>query len=222
MNNSELLVPTHIIKSKRKTISLIIKNNGDFIVRAPLKSNNDTIFKFINQKANWIINKRVEQNNNAIKPLTFDKLETIELLGNQYEVVCENVARTKLSETQIIVPKNNSKEKLIAFLKNFAKKYLSDRVKLISELFSFSYASISITSAKTCWGSCSANNKLHFTYKLIMCPQDVIDYIVLHELCHTKVKNHSEKFWALVQNCNPYYKTHEKWLEKNRAIIELI
>ena len=121
-----------------------------------------------------------------------------------------------------MLPKEKSKEKLISFLKNTAKKYLAERVGLISELFGFTFSSISISSAKTCWGSCGYNNKLHFTYKLMMCPQDVVDYVVLHELCHTKVKNHSKKFWQLVKDCNPYYQIHERWLKKNRGIIELI
>ena len=222
MNNNELLLPNKIIKSKRRSISLIIKNNGEFIVRAPQKTNDCDIFRFINQKANWIINKRVEQINNSVIPLSFDRIENIMLLGKQYEIVYSDVTRTKITETQLIVPKDKAKARLIAFLKSFAKKHMIQRVKLISELFQFKYESISISSAKTCWGSCSANNKLHFTYKLIMCPEDVIDYIVLHELCHTKVKNHSAKFWSLVQSCNPHYKIHEKWLKKNRAIIELI
>ena len=217
----ELLIPTNIIKSKRKSISLIVKNNGEFIVRAPLKVSDKDIFKFINEKSNWIIEKRTEQKNNSIKPLDFNS-SIISLIGKDYIFSFHDKSRVFIKENIIFLPKENTNEKFIAFLKKTSKIYLEERVKLIASLFNFQYSSISISSAKTCWGSCSAGNKLHFTYKLILCPQDVIDYVVLHELCHTKVKNHSAKFWSLVDKCNPYYKSHEKWLKKNRGIINLI
>lgn len=222
MEYQELLIPNQIIKSKRRSISLVIKNNGDFIVRAPIRVNEKDIFSFIAQKREWIIKKRLEQKANLFSPLTFEQPEQIRILGKSYEVQLSERNRVKLFENIIEVPKINPKEKLINFLKKHARKYLLDRAKLISSLFGFSFSKITISSAKTNWGSCSQNNTLHFTYKLIMCPEDVVDYIVLHELCHTKVKNHSNRFWALVEACNPNYKTHEKWLKKNRGIIEII
>ena len=92
----------------------------------------------------------------------------------------------------------------------------------IAKQFGFNYESITISSARTNWGSCGAKNTLNFTYKLAMCPKPVVDYIIVHELCHTKVKNHSSKFWNEVQKCFPEYKTCEKWLKTNRAIINKI
>lgn len=222
MNEHELLAPTKIILSKRKSISLCIKNNGDFIVKAPAKCSQNKIYDFIKQKADWIIKKRTEQFNSPFKPLTFDRDESINILGKPYNLVMADTSRVKLTENQIILPKVNTKSKLIAYLKKIAKNHINERLKLIAELFNFKYSSFSITSAKTCWGSCNSKNELHFTFKLIMCPEDVVDYIVLHELCHTKVKNHSKEFWKLVETCNPYYKINEQYLKKNRGIIEMI
>lgn len=222
MNNHELITPNQIIKSKRQTISLIIKNDGTFIVRAPLKSKDEEIFKFINQKSKWIINKRTERAKHAVEPLNFSNDEQLSLLGKSYYIIYDNIKKVKINETEIVIPNENSKEKLVSFLKNMAKKYILERTKLISSIFNFEFKSISISSAKTCWGSCSHDNRLHFTYKLIMCPEDVVDYIVLHELCHTKIKNHSNKFWALVEECNPNYKVSEKWLKQNRAVVDII
>lgn len=222
MDNNELLIPSQIIRSKRKSISLIIRNNGDFLVRAPIRCNEKEIYKFITQKSEWIIKKRLEQQSNPIRRITFKGPEQIQLLGKNYSIVLVDKSRVCLREDSLYVPNEKSKEKLVCFLKNFARKHLTERVKLISNLFNFEYSKITISSAKTNWGSCSQNNNLHFTYKLIMCPEDVVDYVVLHELCHTKIKNHSKKFWSLVETCNPYFKSHEKWLKKNRGIIEII
>lgn len=222
MNKQELLTPNKIVRSNRKTISLVIKTNGDFIVRCPMKCKETEIFAFIEKKSDWIIKKRLEQCSNIFKPLTFNSPEQIQILGKIYDIISTDKSGVKINNNTLEVPNYKPKEKLISFLKNCARKYLNERVTLIAELFNFTYSKLTISSAKTNWGSCSQNNSLHFTYKLIMCPEDVVDYIVLHELCHTKVKNHSNKFWLLVESCNPNYKTHEKWLKKNRGIIEVI
>lgn len=222
MTKSELLTPNQIVKSKRKTISLVIKNNGDFIIRAPLNAKNKDIDKFIHQKENWIIKKRTEQFSNAVMPLTFNGEEQISILGKVYNLIYDDVFRAKIVNDQILLPSKNPKDNLVLLLKKIAKNHLRERVDFFSNKFDLSYASVSISNAKTCWGSCSFSNKLHFTYKLIMCPEEIVDYIVIHELCHTKIKNHSAKFWELVMNYNPCYKTHEQWLKKNRAIINII
>ena len=222
MTNENLLLPTKIIKSKRKSISLIIKNNGDFIVRMPINAKMKDVESFIIKKSDWIIKKRIEQNNNIFKPLSFDKIEKITLLSKEYDICYHDLSKVKIEDNLLFLPKENAKEKLIKHLKKMAKQHITERIRLIAELFNFSYESISINSARTCWGSCGSNNKLHFTYKLVLCPLDVIDYIVLHELCHTKVKNHSTKFWQLVEHCMPNYKIQEKWLKKNRGIINII
>ena len=222
MNDLELLTPNNIFRTRRKSISLIIKNNGEFIVRAPLKSTDADIFKFINKKVNWIIKKRREKQANQTIPLRFDKPEKITILGNIYDLAYEDNNKVKICENKIVLPKQNPKEKLVTFLKKKTNKYLTERVKHIAKTFHFNYASISVSSAKTRWGSCNYKNKLNFTYRLILCPVDVVDYIILHELCHTKVKNHSKKFWAEVEKCLPDYKIQEKWLKTNKTIIEII
>lgn len=219
---NDLLIPTKIIKSKRKSISLIIKNNGDFIVRAPLNVKDKKIIDFINKKADWIIIKRKEQLEHAFMPLTVKNNEKLYIFGQLYNIKLTETSRVKLVENDILVPLLSSKEKLIKFLKKFLKKYIETRTIELSNQFNFSFNGISISSAKTCWGSCSFKNKLHFTYKLVFCPKSIIDYIIIHELCHTKIKNHSSSFWNLVKTYYPNYKNCEKWLKDNRGITELI
>ena len=166
MTNNELLTPNQIIKTKRKSISLVIKDNGDFIIRAPLLVQESDIFKFIKQKEKWIIQKRTEQLSNTINPITFNGEEEIYLLGKPYKLIYKDISKVQIDENQIIISKRNPKEKLISFLKKFAQNHLKERVELISNMFGFNYASISISSAKTCWGSCSFSNKLHLNLVL--------------------------------------------------------
>lgn len=217
-----LLIPTKIIKSKRKSISLIIDVNGDFIVRAPIKATEQAIFKFINQKSNWVIKKRKEQLQNQTKPIVIEDNNSINILGKDYILKLWEKNRVKVADDIINIPTSSSKEKLIAYLKKLAKTTLTNIVNDFCLKFNLKYQSININSAKTRWGSCSANNKLHFTYKLMLCPIEVVKYIAIHELCHTRVKNHSVKFWDLVESYFTNYKNCEKWLKQNRAIVELV
>lgn len=222
MTEIELLTPSKIIKSKRKTISLIVNIKGEFIVRAPINCDENRINRFIVEKADWIIKKRIETKSCSVLPLNFSGNETITLLGENYQIKTLETSRVKILNSIILVPNINPKQKLISFIKKLALKFITNEVNVASPSLNVIAKSISISSARTNWGSCSGENRLHFSYKLMLCPVEIIRYVVIHELCHIKVKNHSKSFWLLVENYYPNYKSAEKWLKKNRAIIDII
>jgi predicted metal-dependent hydrolase len=97
-----------------------------------------------------------------------------------------------------------------------AKKLIVDKVQQFSLLLGVSYNKLNITSARTRWGSCSSRANLSFSWKLIRTPEEIIDYIVVHELCHIIELNHSERFWQLVEQLCPAWKTRRKWLRKHQ------
>jgi predicted metal-dependent hydrolase len=84
-----------------------------------------------------------------------------------------------------------------------------------------SYTSITITSAKTRWGSCSGDNALRYTYRLLYCPKEIIDYVVVHELAHTVEHNHSKRFWQVVERYIPDWKERRKWLKAHGILMEI-
>ena len=222
MTEKELLAPTQIIHSKRRTISLTIDRDGSFIVRCPIKTKDVEIYDFINKKAKWIKSKRLDAMNSSYKPLQFKDGEKVLILGNEYEMSLIDAKKVKVVENQILIPKTDSETYLKNYFVGLCKKLLPKRVERFCAAYGYKYKGISITKATTRWGSCAYNNHLNFTYKLIMCPKDVIDYLVVHELTHTKVKNHSAKFWQRVEEVLPNYKVQEKWLKDNRKIIDII
>ncbi len=222
MTEKNLLTPTQIVRSKRRTISLTIDRDGAFVVRAPINAKDVDIYDFINKKSKWIKAKRLAAINSAYKPLKFKDGEKVLILGKEYEIVLIDAKKVKVVDNQIFIPLNNSETYLKNYFVGLCKKLLPKRVERFCAAYGYKYKGISITSATTRWGSCSYNNHLNFTYKLIMCPRDVIDYLVVHELTHTKVKNHSAKFWQKVEEVLPNYKLQEKWLKENRKIIDVI
>lgn len=79
-----------------------------------------------------------------------------------------------------------------------AKEYIPERVHFLAQQFGFHYKKVSIRNAKTRWGSCSHDNSLQFSLHVMQLPKELIDYIILHELCHTQIKSHNNKFWQLL------------------------
>ena len=99
------------------------------------------------------------------------------------------------------------------YLRRIAGEYISERVKYLSGRFGFNFRDVKIRGQKTRWGSCSSNGNLSFNYKLLQYRKHVIDYVIIHELCHTKHMNHSQKFWKLVEQYCPDYKNIKKELK---------
>ncbi len=103
----------------------------------------------------------------------------------------------------------------ITWYKKKAQDFISQRLDYFSRILKLRYESFKITSAQNRWGSCSEDNGLAFSFRLIMAPPDVIDYVIVHELAHIREKNHSIRFWQLVEDAMPEYKTHKRWLKDN-------
>lgn len=97
---------------------------------------------------------------------------------------------------------------------------IPERVRYYAPLVGVTYGRITIRNQKSRWGSCSANGNLNFNCLLMLTPPEVIDYVVVHELCHRKEMNHSPRFWAEVERILPDYKIRRKWLkEHGHALI---
>ena len=100
-------------------------------------------------------------------------------------------------------------------LADAAKSDLPRRVARFAALVGVTYGRITIRAQKSRWGSCPGKGNLNFNCLLMLCPEDVRDYVVVHELCHRKELNHSPRFWAEVEKVLPGYKVQRKWLKEN-------
>ena len=104
----------------------------------------------------------------------------------------------------------------IRILNEDAKKYIPGKVAYYAEKIGVTYGRITIKHQKTRWGSCSSKGNLNFNCLLMLTPPQVIDSVIVHELCHRKHMNHSEKFYAEVLKAYPEYYKWDKWLKENR------
>ena len=175
------MIPYTIVRSSRKTISILIKPNGDVEVRCPKRCSRREVEQFLVSKEDWIW-KHLEAFAQRPKLPTFSETE-----------------RKALAEQAVEI--------------------LPEKVRHYSQGIGVSYGRITIRSQRTRWGSCSAGGNLSFNCLLMLCPEPVQDYVVIHELCHRKEMNHSPAFWSEVEKHCPDYRIHRKWLKDNGASL---
>ena len=173
-----------LIKSKRKTISVEVRDEG-IIVRAPLRTTLREADAFVLKHKRWIENRQ-------------KKLSELRKLHETAE---------KLTQDEINA------------LADQALDYIPKRVEFYADKMRLSYGKITIRLQKTRWGSCSAKKNLNFNALLMLTPPEVIDSVVVHELCHLREMNHGERFYELVYDAYPEYDKWNRWLKDNGAAI---
>lgn len=105
--------------------------------------------------------------------------------------------------------------------RNAARQRLEERVAFYHDYTGGSYTSVTVRDQKTRWGSCSSRGTLSFNYRLIFAPPQVLDYVVVHELCHLTHMNHSKDFWNKVASVMPEYKVYRLWLKEHGQELTL-
>ena len=210
-----MTVPYILKHSKKaKYLRMQIKNRGELEVILPRGFQITDAEKFLQKKSDWIkkhINQRKESRNKFY------------LLGYEIKVSQKYdlfIKRHKISfknnHLDITSPTGSTENSVMiyeAWLKKLAKKTLTERVRKIASELNFKVGKITIRGQKTRWGSCSTNGNLSFNYNLLRFRKEIIDYVIIHELCHLKEMNHSERFWKLVEGYYPDYKNLRKELK---------
>jgi len=216
-----------IIRSKRRSIAFIIERDGSLVVRAPLQASDETVRSLVESKADWIRTTQEKAHKLGPAPVRkkFVEGEEFWYLGQSYrlEIVKGKKTEVHLDGSFKMSPATRPKARLAFenWYKKQAKAYIPQRVSRLAALYGFEYQRIRITSARTRWGSCSSRGTLSFTWRLVMAPEDMIDYVIVHELVHLRIHNHSREFWTQVGLLMPDYKEKRLWLKKNASFLTL-
>ena len=218
---------TRIIRSKRKSIALIIERDGSLVVRAPLQATDDDILNVVEAKADWI--KTTQEKARKLGPVPVRKRfvdgEEFWYLGKPYpmEIVKGRKTDLYLDGSFRMSGTTQAKARLAfeSWYKKQAKAIIPGRAYKLAAQYGFNFQRVRITSARTSWGSCSSRGTLSFSWRLVMAPEAMIDYVIVHELVHLHVKNHSKEFWRQVGLILPDYKEKRFWLKKNATVLTL-
>jgi len=222
-----MIVIDEIIRTKRKSIALIVQRDGRLTVRAPLRASERDIRAVVEKKADWIHAKQelVKSVYPVAKPKEYVNGEGFWYLGkiHRLSIVEEEIPLLNLNGNFYLsrdaLPK--AETIFIDWYRKQAYQVISDRVTWYANKHGFSYKQLKITSARTRWGSCSARGTLSFAWRLVMAPVSVIDYVAVHELLHTQVKNHSREYWNRLRLILPEYKQQIEWLKINGNLLSL-
>jgi len=210
-----------IIRSNRKTIALTVTPDATLIVRAPMKTSLDYIENLVQKKRLWIESKQefFQKNSQKYFPKEFVNGEGFWYLGKEYKLeIVENQEIPVILDNTLKIAKEClpfAKKCLVQWYKQMAFYKISQRAKRYAKETGLSYNTIRITDAQKRWGSCGPKGTLNFSWRLIMSPMKVLDYVVVHELAHLEEPNHSSKFWNKVKVLLPDYQERQEWLKEN-------
>ncbi len=226
-----------LIRSRRrKTLQIQIKQ-GQVLVRAPVYMPLLSIERFLLQKSAWLQQKITEQaQNRQIPPLVFAEGVPIYYLGevktiaikyamNKAVKVCNEQLEITLSYRQQkkLTTSEQLHQAIKTYLASFFKRqleyYLSTRLPVLSEQIGLYPTANKVRFYKSRWGSCNNRGELQFNYLLMMLPTWVIDYVIIHELCHLQYLNHSKEFWSLVHRHCINTDNAKKWLKQHQHIL---
>ena len=223
-HRSTIIDNVKIIRSTKrlKSISLQIKN-GVPVIYCPIYIKDSYLRLIIEKKKLWIKKKineerereKIQVKNKSIFPFLGRKVSLLTQLSKENKVLLKN-NKLLIHCTDL----KRAKKNLIEWLKLEAEKYLVFRVRFISSRIKISFKSLSLKSYRAMWGSCNSRSEICLNWKLVMLPKKVIDYVIVHELCHIIEPNHSNSFWSLVKKYDKEYIVNKDWLKKNG--IEII
>ena len=223
--------PIEIVFSKRrKTISIQIKPDRIKVLSTIWISKN-SVKEFILKNEGWIRKKLADQKL-RIKPVTnLVNNEKLILCGKNYtlKVNSELIKEPKISSETIIISNNSKTRKtfgsiesqILKLLKDFSFRILQKKTFEFSQIMNVRYNSVKIKNYKSRWGSCSSKGDISFNWKIIFAQENIIEYLVVHELSHLIHFNHSKLFWNKVEEFQYNYKENRKWLKENGYKLDL-
>jgi predicted metal-dependent hydrolase len=236
LNSSELGLafdaPVELIRRKRQKYLRIRVKAEAIQVSAPHRVRLADMKAFVREKNEWVVQEwqKLQQRDQQFRRALDQRKDQFLWKGNWLPIRYQNVAsehaevavlRRKEDHIEFVYSgeQNLTPEIRKAFYRKQAKRYLPDRVKAIAELHDFQVNRIYVRDQKTKWGSCSSKSNISLNWRLMSCPDPVIDYLIIHECCHLVHMNHSKRFWNLVERLCPRYNEHEDWLREHEAML---
>lgn len=214
-------------RSLAKTVSLKIAPDGRIQITMPpyapllaakalIKTSRKQIRELVSQyreKLSYTENQQIGKSHNLLIQTTA-KPSSVKIVGTQILAEINEAESVESATNQQLI-----RSKILVALRKEAKSYLPRRLSFLAEEHGFSFARSKITHSSSRWGSCSSSGTISLNIGMMNLPFELIDYVIIHELCHTRHMNHSTKFWDEVAKFDPHYKIHRNKLKKYSPYI---
>jgi predicted metal-dependent hydrolase len=215
-----------IVRSRRRTIALIVTPEARVIIRAPLKAPAAMIDDFIKKQHGWIRKKVAEMKERPqVVVHAYEEGEIFWFLGRPYPLHIVDDGRAVIERTdRLCISRSlmpDIRHRLKHWYREEAAKEIHSRCMWFSMMTGYSPSSVRITDARQRWGSCTSKGGLNFSWRLIQAPLEIVDYVIVHELVHLKQPDHSPKFWAKVEVLMPDYNRRREWLRVNERLLRI-
>ena len=209
-----------LIRSNRKTVSLIVNREGELVVRAPKNIAKRQIDLLVDQKQDWIVlAKQKAEQNKARKSEFFVSDGILALFGQEKRVIFDAQEQPFYSYTDSCFHLAPAQEEQLrrqaeTVYRRLARVCIEQKVRDYAQMLQVTPTAVRINGAKTRWGSCSGKNSLNFSWRLMLAPEPCVDYVVVHELCHILHHDHSPEFWQEVERVVPDRKLRQQQLRE--------
>lgn len=225
--------PYEVVRSKRATADIVLERDGRLVVRAPEWAKDEQIEKIVDSKIYWIYKNLAEWRDlNATRVLReYKSGEGFLYLGRSYrlKLVAEQSAPLLLKNGRFTLRRDCAETGDINLAKGAFRDYyiargierISKRIAYFAPKVDVKPRGIEVKELGNRWASCSPLGKLSFHWKCMMAPQTIIDYIVVHELCHFYHLDHTNAFWNEVDKIMPNYRERKEWLKVNGAGLDV-
>lgn len=218
------MIPYVLKRSPRaRHLRIEIRNGSGLTVVMPRNCRLEAVDEALAAKSRWILEK-YDRYVAAVQPSHEGELksgDTVPCLGRELRVVAwpagGAVGRVELKDDVLLVGLGSAQDGLAPLVEGWyrveARRVLGRKADEFARGMGVVYAGLSVRGQRTRWGSCSHRGTLSFNWRLLMAPEPVVDYVVIHEVAHLKEMNHTKRFWALVAERCPLWREHKKWLD---------
>jgi len=215
-----------VVRTERKR-SASIRLEGDLVkVSVPKTLSDNRVRALVNKRTTWIKTKLKEQSERPIvKPKEYISGESFPYLGKNYrlKVIRGNAVSLKLKsgylqatvEETDVNAQSTTQSLLLNWYLAHAEKRLTEKTQRWADIIGVKPNAVSVKGYKSRWGSCSIQGDISYNWRIILAPHHIIDYVIIHELCHMLEHNHSARFWSHVEQYAPDWRDSRDWLKKN-------
>lgn len=221
-----------VIRTNRRKTASVKVVEGRVAVVVPRFTTKARVEELVAKKSRWIREKLLlQREHRAPKPKEYVSGECFTYLGRNYRLTIETgpTKSVKLKNGRLVVQVPPSVQKreqyvqtaLVEWYREHALEKLTEKVERYAKVVRATPSSLGVKPFKGRWGSCSSKGHVQFNWKIIIAPNRIVDYVVVHELCHLVHHNHSPEYWKCVERVFPDYRECREWLKVNGRRLEI-